>query len=295
MKIAILGGGFGLYGYLPAAISIQSEVHLLYKYRVKLQSRKELCDLISKIVFHKDEKSLLQSVETLIIARMPQNQEEVIRQLPKNISELILEKPLTKSSANHRATIELLKGYDVHFAVDYLFLYSNWFGAINELIQNKEPFELEIKWKVPFPRSDWKTSPTMGGGLFDYYAIHYLPIFYGAGFDYSEIEIVNEHETIEIRGVCGDQSMPSRATASVSYDQNASFEVGLSGSSRYFNWSNASPFGALPQPGVPDPRITPLAEFLQDIHNKTLQFDYVMLEKFVCSIRETFAAKNSKY
>ena len=47
----IFGGGFGLYGYVPALIKIKKKVFLDQKYKKKITSRNDISHLNNKIKY----------------------------------------------------------------------------------------------------------------------------------------------------------------------------------------------------------------------------------------------------
>ena len=78
LEIGILGGGFGIYGYLPAAVGNGWNVKLLERYRKSIQDRVELNYCLESCVFVQDESELLGSVDYLVIARIPKEQYRII-------------------------------------------------------------------------------------------------------------------------------------------------------------------------------------------------------------------------
>ena len=53
-KVGILGGGFGLYGYLPAFANLRFEIFTLSKYENFINKRPDLAKYIDKINFLND-------------------------------------------------------------------------------------------------------------------------------------------------------------------------------------------------------------------------------------------------
>ena len=68
-KIGILGGGFGLYGYLPAFYNLGFDIFTLEKYSGFIKNRKDLEKLYDRINFISSEEELFNNVEYLNIAR----------------------------------------------------------------------------------------------------------------------------------------------------------------------------------------------------------------------------------
>ena len=67
MKTAILGGGFGLYGYLPALIECGADVVLPLRHKERVLERPELAPLASKVEWRGDD-TLLAGCEAAVIA-----------------------------------------------------------------------------------------------------------------------------------------------------------------------------------------------------------------------------------
>ena len=72
-KVGILGGGFGLYGYLPAFANLDFEIFTLEKYERFIRKRADLTKYIKDINFLKEE-DLLSKVDCISISRNPENQ-----------------------------------------------------------------------------------------------------------------------------------------------------------------------------------------------------------------------------
>ena len=59
MKTLILGSGFGLYGYLPAAYKISNKIFLQKKYKNFFYSRSELKNFNNKIIWYDNLKAII--------------------------------------------------------------------------------------------------------------------------------------------------------------------------------------------------------------------------------------------
>ena len=99
MNFGVLGGGFGIYGWLSALSYFSGiKIFTLYKYKEKLLKRHDienLNSLIDKIKWFDNEDLLIKYAEVLIIARRPLDQVKVINKLLNQfwIGSLIIEKP----------------------------------------------------------------------------------------------------------------------------------------------------------------------------------------------------------
>lgn len=178
-SVGILGGGFGLYGYLPALKELGFEVHTLCKYRDSaILGRPNLAEMRSSLEFHETDTALISSVQYLVISRRPEDQFSLIDECleKKTVHHLFLEKPLAPSLPLHKKTLQNLESLGISFSVGYLFLQTPWCRAIQQLIADENELQIEIVWQMIRP-SGWKLSADSGGGIFDYYLIHFIPLF----------------------------------------------------------------------------------------------------------------------
>ena len=66
MKTLILGSGFGLYGYLPAAYKISNKIFLQKKYKNFFYSRSELKNFNNKIIWYDNLKAIINTIDIVI-------------------------------------------------------------------------------------------------------------------------------------------------------------------------------------------------------------------------------------
>ena len=178
-KVGILGGGFGLYGYMPSFIDLNYEVITLKKYKPFLDSRKELSKYIDKLIFVNDETNLLKHSTSLVIARNPVGQEKIVNNLEKKYLHLYLEKPLASNNKNHGDLLTKLNKTNQQFSVFYLFSYLNWYVDLKKIINTDDTFDILINWDIAHNRNDndtWKYKISEGGGLGRYYGIHFFDL-----------------------------------------------------------------------------------------------------------------------
>jgi len=178
-SVGILGSGFGLYGYLPAFYGLGIEVHTLERYQDNpILTRPKLREMASSLKLYKAEADLITSVDYLVLSRRPEDQVSCISNLVgnKRLKHIFLEKPLTPSVLTHRSTLELLKSMNIPFSVGYLFRYTSWVSDIQKLSGLYNDLNIRVLWKMKKP-SGWKLQVDSGGGVFDYYLIHFIPLF----------------------------------------------------------------------------------------------------------------------
>ena len=107
----ILGGGFGLYGYLPAvAERTGGQIHTLEHYRETIRKRQDIKDYENRVVFEKDAKAVFACCNAVIIALRPADQELLLAEIldQKWTGKIILEKPLARTPELALALLERL-------------------------------------------------------------------------------------------------------------------------------------------------------------------------------------------
>lgn len=175
-SVGILGGGFGLYGYLPAFLYSNYEVYTLEKYKRVILNRKDLKLLNPEINFLTTEDALLNSVDNLVVARDPISQMKIIEKVNKKYDRLFLEKPLASSIDVYNKYLKILNQKSQKFSIFYIFEYLDWYKNLKK-VMHEECVEIDIIWKINFKnnkRDTWKFINEKGGGLNNYYAIHFF-------------------------------------------------------------------------------------------------------------------------
>src|ERR1035437_8125371 len=123
---AILGSGFGLYGYLPALVSeCELEVVLPERYRKRLLDRRELSCFESAVRWAADEEAALRRADGVAIALPPRLQRGWVRRCLSmaNLERFLLEKPLAESPDAARSVFDALLRARRAFRLGYTFRY----------------------------------------------------------------------------------------------------------------------------------------------------------------------------
>ena len=259
MKISILGGGFGIYGYLPAACCLGWEVATLARYRNAIKERPELSTYCKSIQFFESESDLLSFGSAIVFARKPQLQFEFLMktlQCNTNLTHFYLEKPLSDSIANSRSVLDLLVDSGKSFSVGYLFQYTDWFEELENICASQEN-HIVINWRIPLTNSDWKNSQIAGGGIYSFFLIHFVPILTRLGFPISDLNVAYENQKCTIK---------SSARNSIEINaqivpENFCFEL-LANNKIEPIFHAETPFGFKPLKATPDPRIESLKKYL---------------------------------
>ncbi len=260
MKIGIFGGGFGLYGYVPASLENGWEVHTLEKYRSLIDSRPEIRKMLPRLVFHQDENQVIQQVQALVCARTPQLQIDLLERLENFGGHLFLEKPLAPKIVTHEQTLNLLRNR--HFSVAYLFPYTDWFQKLRSKALEREIESIEISWRVQLTSNTWKSDVHEGGGIADYFGIHFIPLFDSLGVEIQKLEILSEPKNLDI--ILNESNQP-RLKISLSIATSNHFQVKETtlGGVKKIITEAASPFGASGEKGKSDPRIPYLSRYME--------------------------------
>ena len=189
----IFGGGFGIYGYLPAILLYpRNKVYLNIKYKKKITERIELNKLLEKIFWYKEIDTIIQKVNSVVVATNPEKQEEIILDLlnHQNINNLILEKPLAVNPRNSIKVLSKLIHSNKEFVFGYSFLYTNWSLKVKKQIHQINHKIIYFDWFFMAHHfknnlKTWKNNHLKGGGVIRFYGIHLIALL--AEFGYSEV------------------------------------------------------------------------------------------------------------
>ncbi len=192
--LGILGGGFGLYGYLPAAVTLlQEPVLLLNKYKPIIDSRQELLSFKDQIIWLESEEELLQTADSLVISRRPIDQEALASKclVQTNLKRIMFEKPLASTPEKAQKILDQVAKSDKYCSVGFTFRFTNWALQLKEEILNGEFIEHEsinLSWHFMadhFNRNvgSWKMDHAQGGGAIKFYAIHVIALLAELGYE----------------------------------------------------------------------------------------------------------------
>lgn len=190
--VAILGSGFGLYGYLPAiATTTTATIALPERYRDKFNGRKELVGFASRISWKSDEDAALREADTAVLALAPKAQEQRIEQCLAlaNIRTMLLEKPLAATPAAALALAAQLDEAGKIFRIGYLFRLMPWALQLKEALHSHEASRtVTITWHFMAHHyrqasHSWKQDASQGGGALNFYGIHLIALLAEAGYE----------------------------------------------------------------------------------------------------------------
>lgn len=183
MKFAILGSGFGLYGYLPALAEEGISICLSERYRSKFNGRSELRQYAGQISWVPDINGAVREIDGVVLAKRPAEQPEIVVDLvqQENIKYFLLEKPLAVTPAQSLELLNTLQETSCHFRIAYLFVYTKWRSILEKLIQDPGIREVHISWNFMSHhfRNDldiWKRYNSQGGGAIRFYGIQAIAL-----------------------------------------------------------------------------------------------------------------------
>ncbi len=181
-NLGILGGGFGLYGYLPAGFNNGLNILTLEKYKDFILSREDIKHFFNEIQFFKRDKDVIDKSNILVIARRPSDQEEIINKI-NNRKDLILEKPIAQTHKVASNIINRLTQKGFNYRIGFTFLETSWFKEIKNFykINLTNITNFEIKWSFQayhykMNLMNWKRNINEGGGAFNYFGCHILSL-----------------------------------------------------------------------------------------------------------------------
>ena len=149
MNVAILGSGFGLYGYLPALAALQSRVLLPERYRTVVASRAELSGFAAGIDWVADEHAAIDCAQALVIARRPADQSSLIAEILRQneLKRLLLEKPLAPTPALAAQLQNQIEASGKILRMGYMFGFTDWgrdLVARGKDFDRRHPDQMEV-------------------------------------------------------------------------------------------------------------------------------------------------------
>ena len=271
MKVAILGAGFGLYGYLPALASIGHTAVLPQRYRRTVEDRKELVGLLDKIEWQVDDDAVLDHADALVFARRPDDQTQRIADVlgRARLQRLVLEKPLARTPAEAARLHAQLAASGRVFRVGYTFPLTAWGQRLLAGDPSAVDEETSITWRFRAHHYaanvlNWKRLHSSGGGALRFYGIQIICLLARMGYDTvttSTTASVAPDEVETWRAVFGGRGRaPCRVTVETNVDRR-DFAIETQSPAR--SVSLEDPFGE--QRGLQDRRVPILAELCRDV------------------------------
>lgn len=180
----ILGGGFGLYGYLPAIAGLKnSNVLILEKHIPFLELRSELKQYAPIVKVASSRNEIFWQADSLIFAVPPRIQEELLQQAGLHRYKfLLLEKPIAASPVTAMALLKSGIEMASSVRIGYSFMYSSWGERLSQsrLLLSAGDYKFSWTFLAHHFRSQvisWKGDHESGGGALRFYGIHLIAYF----------------------------------------------------------------------------------------------------------------------
>jgi len=277
MNVGILGSGFGLYGYLPSVVSVGWTPHILQGSYNKMMVRPELMHLSGRVKVARTIEDLVKVSDGLVVALPPEVQVELLNGLIDFPGHLFLEKPLAPNLISHEVLIENFKLSRQNFSVAYLLKYTSYYEKIQDLLSVGNSL-IEIRWLINPPGALWKSSHKNGGGIFNFYAIHFLELLFATGIALSQVRFsVSGRELL----LFVDKGSASIFKLSIAFSVDSSFEILVDG---VLDIAQNNPFGEKNSFGIPDTRIPLLSKYLKDQVSSSYK-PQILLEEYIIEYR----------
>jgi predicted dehydrogenase len=186
---AILGSGFGLYGYLPALVAGGERIALPERYRTRLQSRAELAQFGSAVPWLRDEAEALNSADGVALALRPRDQVDWLLDClaRNNIVKLLIEKPIAPTPQDAASLLVNLLRANKPFRIGYTFHHTKWAQQLLATFKTRPLGPLAITWTF-FAHHyrnrlhTWKQFTNEGGGAIRYYGIQVIALLAELGY-----------------------------------------------------------------------------------------------------------------
>ena len=257
-KVGILGGGFGLYGYLPAFANLDFNIFTLSKYQKFIESREDLKKYYKNINFLTSEDEIYDEVNLLCFVKNPESQYNFLQSKDSNNFEhLYLEKPLSHNLNEFEKFIKKLKENNQSISVFYSLSYLSWYNKIIEKILSGSNQKILIFWKINEninEKSSWKMDKNKGGGFLNYYAIHFIKMFYKSDLKVEHVQSKEHSFSISL----SDENLNS-LKVEISFSEESSFQIYEESKLKI---ESENPFLKKIIPGKPDPRIGLLQKYI---------------------------------
>jgi predicted dehydrogenase len=248
MNVAILGSGFGLYGYLPALQGERCRVVLPERYRAVVAGRAELSGLAAGVLWVADEKEALDLADAVVVARRPADQAGLITELldRPRLRRLLLEKPLAPSPGAAMHLQDKLELSDKIVRIGYSLGFTGW-GRQLTTRAAASLGDIRIGWRFrahhyATGQSNWKRFHAQGGGALRFYGIQLISLLAAIGFDRASAS--------SIASALSDEAESWRAT--LSNGKGAACEIELDSNSAQTEFSISAPLSGL-EISLPDP------------------------------------------
>lgn len=273
-----MGGGFGLYGYLPAILeSSHSRVLLPENYRQKVESRPDIAVYSKKIEWLPTLEDALREAKFLAIAVPPFFQERVVKwalSFP-GIEAIFLEKPLAPDPLTSVELLDSISAAKKRLRIGYTFLLTEWYQQLKADLSRPHS-RLRISWlftanHFQSNQGSWKRSHRLGGGVLRFYGVHLLATLASLGYETAVTKMLHGHSDDEPaiwEAVFFGRGLPPCDVVVSSMSEQTEFGIQLVKANEVpsFQFSATSPFGVPSIGSAPDGRVPVLMKLLQSLN-----------------------------
>jgi len=243
--ILVLGSGFGLYGHVAALAAAGEPVSTLARYRRKALERPELAGLVDRIEWVADD-AIADAQVTTLACRPAENLAWAEHLIADKVGgTLVLEKPIAPNWRAAQTLEQAMLAAGRAWRTPYLFLHCDWFPVL------AQDGQITVRWRhrQPAGLNGWKAAEDEGGGAINFYFIHWLAVLEallpGVAARYTREPVGFSAGPLEVVFELGE---------------DLGFEILIDGRPVH---QALTPFGAVPERGLPDPRIPMLQRFYQ--------------------------------
>lgn len=268
-EILILGGGFGIYGYLPATCEKGWNVTTLDRYRKIIERRSELENYIERVQYEAEDSLDVGVFDAIVLARTPTKQFDFLKSNTGYRGHYYLEKPLGADIHMYKSALELIQENKLKFTIAYLFRFQEWFGHL--ISMKNELSNVNLIWTIRKNSiNSWKLDAHKGGGLLSYYGVHVLSLIVDLQIHEYEVSCFHDEDQLNI----AIRNENFRSSFIVKYGIEPNFSLDLESKNTGYYWKAVSPFGDNPQPGKVDPRVASLVTYLGVSQNEELKDNF---------------------
>jgi predicted dehydrogenase len=278
VTVAILGSGFGLYGYLPAVVGLGEQVVMPAHYREKLLSRADVRHLDRRVEWAAGgEEEIFATATALIIARRPADQVRAVQSAltATSIKRLLLEKPLAPSPELAAEMLDRLGEAGRSIRIGFTFNGTTWAEALAVWIADAAPgATLNIAWQFQAHHymnaiQNWKRRMSEGGGALRFYGIQLVGLLAELGYDAvlaSELGSDSPDDGARWTATLTGPGRPSCRLAVDSRNSEALFAItGESSARSAFDLRLRDPFEEAPVKGARDRRVALLSRLCKSL------------------------------
>ena len=226
MNVAILGAGFGLYGYLPALSELPCRVLLPERYRAIVQGRTELSGLAAGIDWVADDKEAVRLADAVIVARRPEDQLGLVAELlaKPRVTRLLIEKPVAPNPDAAARLQSALEASNKIVRIGYTLGLTGWGRDLCARAAELDD-EIGIRWAFrahhyATGRANWKRSHAQGGGALRFYGVQLISLLAALGFDRADSSVVAASRPDEVESWRATLSSASGARCNLELDSN---------------------------------------------------------------------------